>query len=433
MTIDDRGTVNLHTHTTRPNEPSPNWSAYGLLRRKTSDGSFLPVVDGLRFLAISWVFLYHSAGFVAHKAYGHTEWPWGAGIDIERPSIETFFVQFASLGFFGVQLFFVISGFVLALPFARARLNIDSRAKVPTLSAYLLRRVTRLEPPYIFNLLFVAGLSVLLYKMPLADVLSSAGASLVYLHGDLYSGSPLNPVFWTLEIEVRFYLLAPLLALVFCIKSSLVRRILLVMAIIGGCILQLRLPSHLAHGNLLLNQVQYFLVGFLLADLYTSRPSIHLKAYTWDLFGLTGWTTLVIWLINAVDLSKPTHGALIHIGNCIAIFFAYSGVLFGKRLGNVLAWSPLFLLGGMCYTIYLWHYLIIGTFGRLLGAPWSAGSLGTSILINTIVLSIFSLPIWVVLFVTLERPFMDKTWPSRFGHSLVRRIRSLRNDNAAKE
>ena len=53
-------------------------------------------------------------------------------------------------GNYGVQLFFVISGFVLALPFASHYL---CQTRAVSLRAYFLRRLTRLEPPYVLSML----------------------------------------------------------------------------------------------------------------------------------------------------------------------------------------------------------------------------------------------------------------------------------------
>ena len=54
------------------------------------------------------------------------------------------------VGFRGVELFFVISGFILGLPFAAHYLK---GAAPVSLRKYYLRRLTRLEPPYIVALL----------------------------------------------------------------------------------------------------------------------------------------------------------------------------------------------------------------------------------------------------------------------------------------
>lgn len=80
------------------------------LSRETSSGRFIPEMDGLRFVAIAMVVLYHLNGYLRTKTtfYEH-------GPTMQRD----WFCAAALVGFHGVELFFVISGFILALPFAR--------------------------------------------------------------------------------------------------------------------------------------------------------------------------------------------------------------------------------------------------------------------------------------------------------------------------
>ncbi|MGH9512920.1 MAG: acyltransferase family protein [Terriglobales bacterium] len=78
--------------------------------RETSSGRFIPEIDGLRFFAIGMVILFHVNGYLLAKsslagyaAAPHTDW----------------LSQTAFVGFHGVELFFVISGFILGFPSLR--------------------------------------------------------------------------------------------------------------------------------------------------------------------------------------------------------------------------------------------------------------------------------------------------------------------------
>src|ERR1051326_6201338 len=97
-------------------------------RRITTQNRFIAQIDGLRFVAIASVVLFH--------IYAALE----TGSAIPPPWHEN-----ANLAKRGVELFFAISGFILGLPFASARLLEESRVN---LKQYFLRRLTRLEPPY---------------------------------------------------------------------------------------------------------------------------------------------------------------------------------------------------------------------------------------------------------------------------------------------
>jgi peptidoglycan/LPS O-acetylase OafA/YrhL len=163
---------------------------------------FIPEVDGLRFVAISAVVLYHLS---QHTLTRHMA---GASVQPE----ESWLPKLLDLGRYGVRLFFVLSGFLLALPFAKWRLGLGDK---PSLRAYYLRRLTRLEPPYMVAmlLLFVGPPLVANWISNGWSLWPNLLASLVYQHNLIFGEmSPINPVTWSLEIEVQFYMLAPALA-----------------------------------------------------------------------------------------------------------------------------------------------------------------------------------------------------------------------------
>src|SRR5215831_727254 len=111
------------------------WLA-GKLSRVTSTGELIPEVDGLRFIAISVVLFHHLlAMFLSGSGRSpavrtHAEWAAAAG--------QSWLVTLAYCGHFGVNLFFVISGFILALPFAKRAFNEQA---APGLKSYYLFRL----------------------------------------------------------------------------------------------------------------------------------------------------------------------------------------------------------------------------------------------------------------------------------------------------
>jgi peptidoglycan/LPS O-acetylase OafA/YrhL len=139
------------------------------LSRKTTSGRFIPEIDSLRFVAIAMVVLYHLAGFV-------TENDRLSGV---RDAGRGWFYDAASHGHYGVQLFFMISGFVLALPFATQRL---ANGRPVGLRAYFLRRLTRLEPPYVIAMIGFALILAARHRYPVDQIQTHLGASLLYLH-----------------------------------------------------------------------------------------------------------------------------------------------------------------------------------------------------------------------------------------------------------
>ncbi len=388
--------------------------------RKTSDGVFLPIVDGLRFVAIAWVFLYHSAGYTVKKFHGSDCKVYDVPFDITKEVVSSY-TRFASVGFFGVQLFFVLSGFILALPFARARLLPSNPRRDPSIRAFYVRRITRLEPPYLINLFACAILLFLFKGRDFFDLATSTLVSVFYGHGLILPGKELiNGVTWSLEIEIQFYLLVPLFVSVFLLSNLRLRRLILLLSITLCCMAQSLWMSHISHGLNLGNQLQYFLTGFLLADAYLLDWQNETRSYKWDAVGIGASVALVYLLLVNVNGTVATHGFAMHLACCVFIYFAYSGAFRGRMLSKLLSLAPIYLIGGACYTIYLWHFLVISFVGGLVGASVSSGSMCTDTLIYSMVFAMASLPIMAVLFITTERPFMDKAWPSRFVSTISR-------------
>src|SRR5690242_485135 len=141
-------------------------------RRITSTGQFIPEIDGLRFLAIFSVYIYHLAGDVLRHS------PPGYAHSLE----SNWLFQVSQILNVGVPLFFVISGFVLSLPFAQAH---RSGRKRPALKKYFWRRVTRLEPPYFLCLVLLFILKIAAARGSAGGLLPSLFASILYLHNPI--------------------------------------------------------------------------------------------------------------------------------------------------------------------------------------------------------------------------------------------------------
>ena len=155
------------------------------VRRVTTSGEIIPEIDGLRFLAIAGVFVHHIVRFLT----GTTEVPLAVPLAMDTPG------RIADQGVYGVQLFFIISGFILVLPFAAHYLNGGARI---SLGKYYLRRITRLEPPYLAIMLMCFGLRVWAWNESPTELFPHLLASMTYLHTWIYgSFSEINPVAWS--------------------------------------------------------------------------------------------------------------------------------------------------------------------------------------------------------------------------------------------
>lgn len=365
-------------------------SLTNLLRRRTASTVFIPQIDGLRFYAVLAVLVFHCGGYLSAPDYNPAA----------SASAQTVVARLAKTGHAGVELFFVISGFVLGLPFARAAAGHGSPV---SLRRYFSRRLTRLEPPYIINLLLATAAMVAVGKATLPDLLPHLVASLAYCHNVVFgTGSRINFVAWSLEIEVQFYVLAPLLAGLFALPTAMTRGAVFAVGIGLGSTVAWWLGTASGAPHVLKLTVacflQYFLVGFALADWYV-RGGDHADRRLWaDALAIP--CALAVPMLEGCPIPRAYLLPLAFGGLC------YSG-LRGRLHARLLATPALVVVGGMCYTIYLYHPFIISALGPrvvrwpLFGLPVAVHLVAQiAALIGAIVV------LCVPLFLCFEKPFM---------------------------
>jgi peptidoglycan/LPS O-acetylase OafA/YrhL len=303
-------------------------------------------------------------------------------------------------GHSGVELFFVISGIVLGLPFARAAAGLTPPVQM---RRYYLRRLTRLEPPYIINLLLLTGLLIALGKTTWTAIAPHLGASLAYCHNMVYGrGSDVNFVAWTLEIEVQFYLLAPLLAGLFWIRDARVRRLALAGSVVGASLVTVLLAANPATPRVvhlsLLFFLQYFLAGFALADWYARGGDRGPRTDAADLLALPCVAAAVS--LDAVPTVRTLLLPLAFAGLC------YSA-LQGRRHARLTATPFMVLIGGMCYTIYLYHPFIKAFFGPWIVRATPAALPGwVAVPLQLTAFGVVIIAVCIPLFLCFEKPFM---------------------------
>lgn len=246
-------------------------------------------VDAIRGLAILAVILFHASTHLRGPA---PDW-WG----------------WWSLGAMGVQVFFVVSGYLVALPWA---LHVNRAAAAPDVREYYLRRLRRIEPPW---LICFAASWLALNPWDQRWLGEHVLPTVLYLHGVLLDGaSPITPHSWSLEVEVRWYLVMPLVGQLLWLPWGARRAALI--AFVGLC------PGSAAH----------FLAGLLIADVRT-RQDAHLP----------GWVAAA-----ALLAVFPAAAA----GLDLTPWLVALALMNPPRLGR-----PLELMGECCYSLYLWHIL----------------------------------------------------------------------------
>jgi peptidoglycan/LPS O-acetylase OafA/YrhL len=385
------------------------------LQRVTSSGRFIPQVDGLRFLAIMPVVLFHIAG--RYENHGGPE---------VASQLDRWLVTTIGAGAWGVPLFFVISGFILGLPFALHYLGGEAPVN---LRSYFMRRLTRLEPPYMLNMVVLFFVMAHVTHEGTGGLFPHLLSSLTYTHNVVYKEmSAINYVAWSLEIEVQFYLVAPLLAYVFRVSDRVRRRGILVFGCLAAILIQTLVTGPAKFPITLISYIQFFLMGFLVADLYvTDWGRAPKTGIAWD---LAAACAVVVVFVMAAQ-ARP--GALVNALLPISILALVIGAFRGRNASRLLSVSWLTVIGGMCYTIYLWHSQIVSTAGRLTDSIQVKSSYALTLIAQSLLLVPVVLVICAALFLLVERPCMRKDWPARTMAATKRAYMRLTTSLRSKE
>ena len=376
------------------------------LSRKTSSNSFIPEIDGFRFYAIFTVLLYHINTHVSRVITSK-------GVSIEFNNSLVFKV--AHEGGIGVNVFFAISGFILALPFARQRLF---KTEPVNLKSYYIRRLTRLEPPYVISLILLLGVHAIILQENFGAIFPNFLASLFYIHNIVFDQwSAINPVAWSLEVEVQFYVLAPVLAMLFSIPNSTVRRIVLLLLIVGSMLhynLNYDMIQALHLRKSILMHLHQFLIGFLFADFFLTdwKELLKTKSYTFDAVGIAALILLLIF-----NDPFTFHHDLIF---SICLFLSFLSLFKGTLVNAFFTNTWIVIIGGMCYSIYLLHYAMIAFLAEqsmILFLPdWGYAA---NFIIQLLIIIPLVLMVSAVYFAMIERPCMDKDWPTKLKSQLI--------------
>ena len=173
----------------------------------TADGRDNPWLDLLRSIAIVLVLLRHGQRAIF------------LGSGEPQGVVQTIFMN----GWIGVDLFFVLSGYLIARHLVRAGIGSGQF----DLARYLARRALRIVPAYYAVLLLVVAGAFPLYPVEPNLLGLRVAYHLLFLQD--YLPSDINVVFWSLGVEEKFYLLAPVLVLALLRCSNRVRACLIVL------------------------------------------------------------------------------------------------------------------------------------------------------------------------------------------------------------
>ncbi len=280
-------------------------------------------------------------------------------------------------GFVGVDIFFVLSGFLITGILAR---ELDETGSIDLLRFWS-RRIRRLLPAGSVVIAAVLGFSWA-FSSPLSwNQTSDTARSAVLYYSNYYfageesdyfgSDTEGNPLlhFWSLSVEEQYYLVWPLVfaAVGFWAtrsKSTKSRTVLLsaITLVIAISFVHSYLLS--AEGSagayyLTTSRAWEFAVGALVAVLVRKRPNV-LASSVRSISAIAGLGLLAVSLI-ALDFAPfPAPAGLLPVAG--TILFLWAEVPETTLLGRLMALSPVQYLGRLSYSWYLWHwpFLVLG-------------------------------------------------------------------------
>lgn len=306
---------------------------------------YRPDIDGLRGIAVGLVILYH------------------------------LFPRLFKNGFLGVDVFFVISGFVVTQALRRDL----TQGIFNGLVRFYARRIKRILPALYVNIAVTITLSCLLippsdlgsiFKTAASAVVGASNVALLYARFDYFSPDlALNPFMqtWSLGIEEQFYLVFPSLLIMGSYLTTASRRLNaghLLSALAALSLLYWVDRQFYAPVSAFYNPLARFWELLIGAVMALNKDAIaSFVGETGDLF--LQYLALAL-LVLALSLS-PAHFPLNNFMNILVVsssaLVLATGMTSSRHVNGVLGSAPLVWIGKLSYSLYLWHHCVF-TFAR---------------------------------------------------------------------
>jgi peptidoglycan/LPS O-acetylase OafA/YrhL len=305
------------------------------------------VIDGLRGYAVLLVVLFH----YLNNSYNN---------NISVNNVEKYISQITSYGWIGVNIFFVISGYLIG------SILISNRKSTKYFSTFYLRRATRILPLYILFLFvyivtskILGNLNVTLFENPIAlwnyfifiqnFAMSQTGS---------FGPNGLTPS-WSLAVEEQFYLVIPLI--VFILSE---RKLLILGTFVIVCSIYFRVTSenwYMEYTHFI-SRVDALFIGVMLAVVkYTegesSKRILNLKFVLY----FVGFCILSILIFY---IKQVNHSLISYAFAGLLLFFMTLDAR--SILYKIIVNKCSLFLGKYSFFIYLFHQLINGCLFALL-------------------------------------------------------------------
>ena len=336
------------------------------------------ILDGFRAIAIMLVICFHYFSRWTPELNTKNFYPYGDTL--------AHFIIF-SHGYLGVQLFFMISGFVISLTLLQSKDWTD----------FAWKRFSRLFPSMLLCSILIYVLIDLLPLHEFPKLARNFLPSLTFtdpviwsrFFGEKFSG--MDGAYWSLFIEVKFYFW---ICVLFFLSGGPLR--FLPNLIIGFSIIEtlnvfglvLNFPHLVSYLDFIFisQYLTWFMAGIGFYFLYIEGKKLF--AY---------WLIVESGVILLLDYFLQSHGDPIELVFATIFYLLFMIFIFRPKWIALFAWKPLTLIGSASYSLYLLHQdlgvTLIATLGRYL--PSSAKSSSAFIAIGVIIgMTFFSLLIY---------------------------------------
>lgn len=305
--------------------------------------TYRPDIDGLRALAVLSVILFHI-----------------------NP-------QYMPSGFLGVDIFFVISGFLITSIIYK-----EMAEGTFTFANFYNRRIKRILPVFFVVLAFVLFISYTLYSELDYWRIQKSTITSVFFISNLYfargagyfdTSMEQNPLghIWSLSVEEQFYFIFPIVLLLL-LKFNFFRKYLLsTLSIVGIALLSL---SFVNLNKIGLKLDVYYLPHLRMAELlvgsilsiYILEKGNHLSEKRSNILGIVSLLVLFLCLLMRNFFVSPYFPGFLALLPCIAVATLILANEKGKYTKKIFSLKPIVWIGKISYSLYLWHWVILAFF-----------------------------------------------------------------------
>lgn len=313
-------------------------------------GSYFAYIDGLRAVSIIAVVLFHLDS------------------------------RLLPGGFAGVDVFFVVSGFIISGSLHGRRFS----GFFDLFTTFYARRFRRIVPALLFMLIVTCALTVMFVPQGFApsgdlrQVASSAflgfsNIRLAFSTNYFFPNAEFDPFThtWSLAVEEQFYVIFPVLYLLLTTERTANAALAILLVLCVGSFGFGWFEPHLAINLGFYSSLARFweigsgvLLYVLLArnGLYRPRPLREI----WPL-ALAGVALLLAAFILGAPQSYPVPGALLPVAGALCLIVALHGRMPASIVGKALCSAPMVAIGLVSYSLYLWHWPVFSLFRWTIG------------------------------------------------------------------